>query len=97
MVNHEYYKISISLIPQEVIGEYDLIYNQINGFLCVRVEKGMYGIFQAGIIAHTELEEHLQTFVYEPAPITPGLWCHNKNVITFTLVVDDFEIKYQRK
>ena len=57
----------------------------------------MYGIFQAGIIAHTALKEHLRAFGYDPAPITPGLWGHNKNGITFILVVKDFGIKYKRK
>ena len=71
--------------------------NKINGFLYVRVEKGIYGLVQAGIIAHTALNEHLQLFGYEPAPITPGLWHHNKNGITFTLVVDNFGIRYKIK
>ena len=93
MSKHEFYKISISLIPQAVIDEYDLMDKQINGFLYVRLEKVMYGIVQAGIIAHTALKRHLQPFGYEPAPITPGLWRHNKNGITFTLVVDNFGIK----
>ena len=53
----------------------------------------MHGLFQAGIIAHKALKENLRSFGYEPAPITPGLWRHNKNGITFTLVVDDFGIK----
>ena len=70
---------------------------QINGFLCVRVEKVICGLFQPGIIAHTALKEHLQPFGYEPVSITPGLWLHNKNVIKFTLVFDNFEIKYKRK
>ena len=97
MAKHEFYNISISLIPQEVIDEYDLMDKQINGFLYVRVEKGMYGLFQAGIIPHTALREHLRPFGYEPAPITLRLWHHNKNGITFTLVVEDFRIKYKRK
>ena len=46
MENHEYYKIYISLIPQEVIDEYNLMDKQINGFLYVSMEKGMYRIFQ---------------------------------------------------
>ena len=36
----------------------------INGFLYVRVEKGMYGLVLAGIIAHTALKEHIQPFGY---------------------------------
>ena len=97
MSKHEYYKIAISLIPQDVIGEYNLKDKQINGFLYVSTENGTYGIFQAGIIEHTDLKEHLQPFRYESAPITPGLWPHNKNGTNFTLVVDKFWIKYQRK
>ena len=70
---------------------------QIKGFLYVREEKGMYGLFQKGIISHTALREHLRPFGYEPAPITTGLWLHNKNGINFTLMVDNFGIKYKRK
>ena len=57
----------------------------------------MYGLVKAGIITHTELKEHLLPFGYKPSPITPGLWHHNNNGITFNLVVDKFRIKYQRK
>ena len=70
---------------------------QIKEFLYVREEKGMYGLVQKGIISHTALREHLRPFGYEPAPITTGLWRHNKNGINFTLMVDNFGIKYQRK
>ena len=97
MVDHEYYKIVIGLIPQEFIDEYNLTHKQINSFLYVRVERGVYGLVQSVIIAHTVLKEHLRPFGYEPTPITPGLWPHNNNGITFTLVVENFGIKYQRK
>ena len=70
---------------------------QTNCFLYVRAEKGIYVIVQAGIISHTALKEHLRPFGYEPAPITLVLWCHNKTGIKFTLVIDDFGIKYQRR
>ena len=56
----------------------------------------MYGLVKAGIIAQTELEEHLCPFEYEPVPITPELFCHNKNLITFILVVNEFGIISQR-
>ena len=48
--NYEYYKIALSLIPQDIIDNYNLMDNKINGFLYVKVEKGMYGTVQAGII-----------------------------------------------
>ena len=66
------------------------MYNKINVFLYVKVEKGMYGIFQAGIISHMALKKNYHLFGYEPVSITLGLWFHNKNLITFTLVVNDF-------
>ena len=48
----KYYSISIILIPQYIIDKYDLNKNQINGYIYVRVKKGMYGLVQAGIVAH---------------------------------------------
>ena len=73
MLKHKYYNIALKLIPQEVINTYNLMDKQINGFLRVKVEKGMYGIVQAGIITHTALKEHLCPFGYKPVQITPGL------------------------
>ena len=37
MAKHEYYNISISLIPQEFIDEYNLMEKKINGFIYVKV------------------------------------------------------------
>ena len=71
--------------------------NQINGFIFIRLDKGMYALVQAGMIAHTALKEHLRPFVCEPAPITTGLWHHKKNGLSFNLVVENFRIKYNRK
>ena len=52
----------------------------------------MYGLVQADIIFHTSLKENVRPYGYEPAPITPGICSHNKNIIIFTLVVCDFGI-----
>ena len=54
----------------------------------------MYGLKQAGIIAHKALIYHLAPFGYHPARHTPGLWQHETRDTIFTLVVDDFAIKY---
>ena len=96
MAKYEYYKIDLSLIPQDVIDKYNLMDKQINRFIHVRVYKGMYGLFRSGIIAHTALKEHLCPFRYEPAPTTSVLWRHNMNGTTFTLLIDGFAIRYQR-
>ena len=54
----------------------------------------MYGLPQAGMLAHKDLVSQLTKHGYYPATFTPGLWTHESNGITFTLVVDDFGIKY---
>ena len=53
---HKYYKITLILIPQDVIDKYNLMDKQINVFLYIQVDKGMYGLFQVGIITHTLLK-----------------------------------------
>ena len=68
--------------------------NQISVFLYVRLEKGIYGLVQAGTIAYAALKEYLCPFGYEPAPITLRIWIHNENKIKFTLAVNSFGIRY---
>ena len=40
---------------------------------------------------------HLAKYGYTPCTLTPGLWKHKTWPISFTLVVDDFGIKYIRQ
>jgi hypothetical protein len=62
--------------------------------MLVEMRKGMYGLPQAGILAFNQLKTHLTTHDYAPCTHTPGLWTHSTRDITFSLVVDDFGIKY---
>ena len=63
----------------------------------MEIQKGMYGLPQAGKIANDKLKLHLDKFGYKPATITPGLWRHQTCLLLFSLVVDDFGIKYERQ
>ena len=90
----EYLKILIKIIPQEVINTYDLIRKQCDGYIYVRIKKGMYGLVQTGIITHDALKEHLKPYVYVPVKTTQGLWTHKYRDISFSLVVGNFGIKY---
>jgi hypothetical protein len=54
----------------------------------------MYGLSQASIIAQELLEEHLLKAGYRQSKVTPGHWKYNWQPISFTLVVDNFGIKY---
>ncbi len=53
----EYAKIKLSDIPDEVIEEYNLCEIATpDKWVCIRVTKGMYGLPQAGSLAHDLLE-----------------------------------------
>ena len=57
----------------------------------------MYGLPQAGKIANDKLKLHLSKFGYKPAPKIPDLWLHQNRPLQFSLVLDDFGIKYERQ
>jgi hypothetical protein len=57
----------------------------------------MYGLPQAEIIAQELLGKRLLKAGYRQSKVTPGYWKHDWQPISFTLVVDDFGIKYINK
>ena len=57
----------------------------------------MYGLPQAGIISQQLLEMRLAVHGYHQSTTTPSLWRHDMCPICFTLVVDDFGVKYVNK
>ncbi|KAL7483042.1 hypothetical protein ACHAW6_008693 [Cyclotella cf. meneghiniana] len=94
----EYAKVKLSDIPEEVIEAYKLREKATpDGYVYLRVGKGMYGLPQAGSLGHDLLEERLNQAGYYQSKIAPGLWRHKTRNLRFVLVVDDFGIKYLRK
>ena len=59
--------------------------------------KAIYGLKQAGKLAYKQLEKVLPTRDYYPSKYTPGLYLYKTRPILFTLVVDDFGVKYVNK
>ena len=57
----------------------------------------MYGLVQAGIIAHDALKDLHKPYVYAPAKITQVLWTHIDRDKSFTIVVDNFVIKFRHQ
>ena len=68
-----------------------------DGYVYVEIQKGMYGLPQAGILAQELLEKRLNAHGYSQSRAVPGLWTHETRPILFTLVVDDFGVKYVGK
>ena len=91
---YEYMKLPLDIIPEEIIQQYNLRNLSHKDFIYMEIQKGMYGIPQAGKIANDKINLHLTNFGYESAPITPGLWQHQNRPLQFSLVLDDFGIKY---
>ena len=60
----------------------------------MRMDKGMYGLKEARIIANQELVKHMAPFGYHPVQHTPGLWVHDNRHTIFSLVVDNFCVQY---
>jgi hypothetical protein len=52
------------------------------------------GLTAIGILANKQLRRKLAPFGYTESVNTPGLWTHESRPISFTLVVDDFGVKY---
>jgi hypothetical protein len=86
--------INLSSLPQETIDKYDLIEPAQDRKVYIEIQKGMYILPQAGILANELLQRNLAKDGYRPRPHTHGLWKHNTHPISFSLVVDDFGVKY---
>jgi hypothetical protein len=91
----EYAKIKLSDKPEEVIKEYNLHqYATPDGWVYIKVSRGMYGLPQAGSLCHNLLEQRLNKERYFQCQIVPALWKHNIKPIQCVLVVNNFGIKY---
>ncbi len=77
MEQPEYMRMKLSNLPQEFVHLYNLTkIAEDNGNVYIKVQKGMYGLPQAGILAHRLLEQRLNEHGYQESQVTPGLWKH---------------------
>ena len=86
------------MIPQEFVEKYNLQEKAHNGYIYARVTKGIYGPPpQSGQIEHCALVKYLEPYGYHPSRKNLGLWTHNSRKTNFTLLVDNFVLKYSGK
>jgi hypothetical protein len=93
----EYMQMLLSRFPEEIVQKYNLHALAVDGWVYIEIRKGMYGLKQAGLLVNQLLQTCLAPFGYYPARHTPGIWLHKTRPISFTLVVDDFALKYVGK
>jgi hypothetical protein len=98
MERYEYFRMKLRLFPQDIINEYGLRDKvDADGNVFCQVQRRMYGLPQAGIIAQDLLTKRLHKAGYQQSKITPGYWHHDWRPISFTLVVNNFGVKYINK
>jgi hypothetical protein len=61
------------------------------------MRSAVWGLPQAGILANKQLHRKLAPFGYHKSANTLGLWQHESRPLTFTLVVNNFGIKFVNK
>eukprot|EP00804_Cyclotella_cryptica_P013964 CCRYP_002495-RA/>CCRYP_002495-RA protein AED:0.17 eAED:0.08 QI:0/0/0/1/1/1/3/0/1003 len=94
MARYEYMRIKADLVPAAFKEAYTLWDKIHNGYIYMEIRRGCYGLPQAGILANKLLKQRLSTDGYFELPHTPGLFKHISRPVQFSLVVDDFGIKY---
>lgn len=92
----EYMWIDRAQIPDRTFQKYGLanLKTSQQGAYMVRVKKGMYGLPHAGRIAAIKVTELLAKAGYRECRQNKMVFRHETRNIMFTLVVDDFMVKY---
>eukprot|EP00804_Cyclotella_cryptica_P023186 CCRYP_000381-RA/>CCRYP_000381-RA protein AED:0.13 eAED:0.11 QI:0/0/0/1/0.33/0.25/4/0/1130 len=95
MARPEFMPLKLSNMPNNIIEHYALhTIATEDGFVYIGIQKGMYILPQAGIIAQQLLEKRLAAEGYHQSTITPSYWKHDWRPTSFALCVDDFGVKY---
>jgi hypothetical protein len=95
---NEYMRIHISQIPQESLEKYVTPNLIQDDHVLAEISKGIYGLKQAGLLAQQRLVYHLAEHNYFPISTTsPCIFKHKTRDLVFSLVVDDFGVKYKEK
>ena len=97
MGRYKYMKISLAMLSEEIITQYNLLQLAPNGWVYLEIRKGMPGLKHAGCITNDRLKIHLAKFGHPPVARNPSLWKHATKDICFSLVVDNFGVKYVGK
>ena len=87
--------IPLKIIPQKIVDAYNLTAPvDWEGWIYMHIEKGIYGLKQAGIIANQEFVKLMAPFGYHPVQHTHSLWVHDSIKTLFSLVVENLCVQY---
>ena len=86
MASPEYMKIAWKYFPNDIRLKYNLSSFLTNdGYVYCKINKGMYGLKQAAVLAYNQLANHLKDNNYKQIIGSMGMWKHETKNITFCL------------
>ena len=95
MAKPRYMKMKFSIFPQDIIERYSLTTKVTpDGYIYIKINKGMYGLKEAAVLAYDQLSKFFNTYGYHHVPGTAGVWTHKTKPTVFCLCVDDIALKY---
>ena len=90
----EFVSIPRKFIPDDILTKYNLRVFIRNDAILFQVDKNIYGLPQATYLSNRHLVRQLATHGYLEDPIVLCLFTNASNGIQFTLILDDFGVKY---
>ena len=73
----EYMRMCLDIMPDEIVDKYNL--HQLadsEGWVYIKIMKGMYGLPQARLLVNKLLEQQLTARGFYQCQFTLGFWCH---------------------
>ena len=84
-------RIHSKYLPPDIRDRYEIEgLVSADGYVNIKIIKGVYGLKQEAIIAYNQLVSHMDPQGYYPVPFKTGLWAH-KTIKTFAYVLVTLE------
>ena len=83
--------------PEEIMKTYNSYSKDYHNIIRMKVHKGMYVLQESEALSNEQLSQHICTYSCRPTKHTPGLWKYEYDKIIYTLLVDNFRVKYLTK
>ena len=98
MEHPEYMKLPYKYFPKEIRIKYNLSsLLTSDGYIYIKIIKGMYGLKQSALLAHIQLSTLLVHGGYISIEGSQNMWKHFTRKTLFCLCVDDFGVKVYSK
>ena len=89
-------RIPIELVPQEFIDANNLASKIKNGYIYMKIIRGIYGLPQSGVLANKLLKQNDSKNMITTKSTTHSRTFHTQDLpnMVYTIVVDDFGVQY---